>query len=495
MRALIVVSCVFLAVSASDVLEFTDSNFERKVNEHDLVLVEFYAPWCGHCKKLAPEYEKAATKLKNSDPPVSLAKVDCTAETSTCSKFGVSGYPTLKVFRGGEVSKDYDGPRESDGIVKYMQKLSGPSSKEIGEVSEVEAFIARDGGSVIGFFEKADSNIAKAFQKVADSVEDLRFAHTTSESVLENFKYKDNIVLFRPKVMENKFEETRVVYSGDGTTGNIKKFLEEESFGLCAQRDANNAGKFKKPTFIAFYEVDYVKNPKGTNYWRNRIMKVAKKLRDEGLKAYFAISNKDEMRQELEECGVAQKSGDKPVVCAYDEKGRKFNLQEEFTLESFEEFVRNALDGKLEPYLKSEPIPESNDEPVKVVVAKNFDEIVNNDDKDVLIEFYAPWCGHCKNLAPKYDELAEKLIDESEITIAKMDATANDVPSPYEVRGFPTIYFAPKGSKSSPKKYEGSREVDDFIKYLAREATNELQGWDRNGKKKGGKKKKATGEL
>lgn len=62
-----------------------------------------------------------------------------------------------------------------------------------------------------------------------------------------------------------------------------------------------------------------------------RIMKVAKKLRDEGLKAYFAISNKDEMRQELEECGVAQKSGDKPVVCAYDEKGRKFNLQEEFT--------------------------------------------------------------------------------------------------------------------------------------------------------------------
>lgn len=46
------------------------------------------------------------------------------------------------------------------------------------------------------------------------------------------------------------------------------------SFGLCAQRDANNAGKFKKPTFIAFYEVDYVKNPKGTNYWRNRFVTV-----------------------------------------------------------------------------------------------------------------------------------------------------------------------------------------------------------------------------
>jgi len=86
--------------------------------------------------------------------------------------------------------------------------------------------------------------------------------------------------------------------------------------------------------------------------------------------------------------------------------------------------------------------------------------------------------------------LAEKLKDEPEITIAKMDATANDVPSPYDVRGFPTIYFAPKGSKSSPKKYEGGREVKDFIKYLAKEATNELDGYNRNGKKKGGKAKR-----
>jgi len=102
----------------------------------------------------------------------------------------------------------------------------------------------------------------------------------------------------------------------------------------------------------------------------------------------------------------------------------------------------------------------------------------------VLIEFYAPWCGHCKSLAPKYEELAEKLKDEPGVTIAKMDATANDVPSTYGVRGFPTLFFAPKGSKSSPKKYEGGREVDDFIKYIAKEATDELVGFDRSGKAK-----------
>lgn len=113
---------------------------------------------------------------------------------------------------------------------------------------------------------------------------------------------------------------------------------------------------------------------------------------------------------------------------------------------------------------------------------------MNDSERDVLIEFYAPWCGHCKQLEPKYTELGEKLAEESGITIAKMDATANDVAKPYEVSGFPTIYFAPKGSKNSPKRYSGGREVDDFLKYLAKEATNELSGFDRDGKKK--KKKK-----
>lgn len=68
---------------------------------------------CGHCKRLAPEYETAATTLAGDDPPIPLAKVDCPANNALCGEFGVSGYPTLKIFRGGELSADYNGPRNA----------------------------------------------------------------------------------------------------------------------------------------------------------------------------------------------------------------------------------------------------------------------------------------------------------------------------------------------------------------------------------------------
>lgn len=83
--------------------------------------------------------------------------------------------------------------------------------------------------------------------------------------------------------------------------------------------------------------------------------------------------------------------------------------------------------GTLSRYMKTEEIPATNDEPVKIIVGKNFKDLVVNNDADVLVEFYAPWCGHCKQLAPIYDTLAKKLLVNSKIVIAKCDSTANEV--------------------------------------------------------------------
>lgn len=83
---------LFSLVAASDVIELTAENFDSIVKPEELMLVEFYAPWCGHCKALAPHYEEAATVLKEKQD-IKLAKVDCVDQAELCQTNGITGYP------------------------------------------------------------------------------------------------------------------------------------------------------------------------------------------------------------------------------------------------------------------------------------------------------------------------------------------------------------------------------------------------------------------
>lgn len=462
-----------------DVLELTDDTFSHELERLENTLVMFYAPWCGHCKRLKPEYAKAAEMLLGNDPSITLAKVDCTeGGKETCNKYSVSGYPTLKIFSKGDMISDYNGPREASGIAKYMKAQVGPASKELTSEKDLKSFLESDEVSIVGFFEKEDSPLATSFHAVSKKLkEKVKFAHTTAKSVLEKEGHKNTIVLYRPKVLQNKFEPNTVKHEDGDSVSDVQEFINKNYFGIAGVRTRDNEAEFKNPLVVAYYAVDYVKNPKGTNYWRNRIIKVAKDFP----KLNFAISSKDDFQHELNDFGLDFVKGDKPVILARNANNQKFIMKDEFSVDVFETFLKDLEAGALEPYLKSEPIPEDNSGNVKIAVARNFDEVVTNNDKDTLIEFYAPWCGHCKKLAPVFDELGEKLANE-DVEIVKFDATANDVPAPYEVRGFPTLFWAPKDSKNNPVKYEGGRTIDDFIKYIAKHATDELKGLDRKGK-------------
>jgi len=133
--------------------------------------------------------------------------------------------------------------------------------------------------------------------------------------------------------------------------------------------------------------------------------------------------------------------------------------------------------GELEPQLKSQPIPDVQDEPVLTVVGKQFDEIVFDEDRDVFIEFYASWCGHCKRLKPIWDSLGEHFKDvKDRLTIAKMEATENDLPpsATFRVAGFPTIKFKPAGTREF-LDYDGDRSLENLIAFVEENAKNSLQ--------------------
>lgn len=106
-------------------------------------IVEFYAPWCGHCKRLEPEWSQAATQLKGE---VKLAKVDATVEQSLASKYGVSGYPTIKVFPAGPKSdnlvEDYQGGRDASTIVSWAldKKAQSKPAMKVLQLTDSEVF-------------------------------------------------------------------------------------------------------------------------------------------------------------------------------------------------------------------------------------------------------------------------------------------------------------------------------------------------------------------
>lgn len=117
----------------SDVVTLTDGNFDKTVlKSDDMWLVEFYAPWCGHCKNLAPHWEKAATELKGK---MKLGALDATTNQVKAGQYGVQGYPTIKFFHNGEVD-EYDGGRTASDIVtwaldKVSVNLPAPEVKEV----------------------------------------------------------------------------------------------------------------------------------------------------------------------------------------------------------------------------------------------------------------------------------------------------------------------------------------------------------------------------
>ncbi|KAI3916222.1 hypothetical protein MKW98_004663 [Papaver atlanticum] len=238
------------AVIADDVVILTDENFEKQVGQDRGALVEFYAPWCGHCKKLAPEYEKLGGNFKKAKS-VLIGKVDCDEHKSVCSKYGVSGYPTLQWFPQGSLEpKKYEGPRTAEALTEFVNAEAG------------------------------------------------------------------------------------------------------------------------------------------TN-------------------------------------------------------------------------------------VKLATIPSS----VVVLTGENFNEIVLDETKGVLVEFYAPWCGHCKSLAPIYEKVASAYKLEGDVVIANLDADKHkDLAERYGISGFPTLKFFPKGNKAG-EDYDGGRDVDDFLSFI-----NEKCDTSRDGK-------------
>merc|ERR1712032_92274 len=386
-------------------------NFQSWLEEQEYALVEFYAPWCGHCKRLTPEYAQAAQELAKAGSNIKLAKVDATEHPELAQQFEVQGYPTLLWFTkdNNYEAQPYGGGREADTIQSWVKKQTMsaldilPSQDDLKKVLET----AEKYATIVLY---GESKAFKGLVNMARSVLDLDFLHVTDESQFGDYKNGDII----------SYAAHRDPLSISYTT--------DEDLPASIKKDAYpSIVEFSPENFHRLVDRQYVLVA-GTDY-----------------PTVISINPTDN------------------GYMAFDE-------EKEFNAANVAQWADGLLDGTTENFKKSEPIPEENDEAVTTLVAKNFDTIKG---KNSLVEYYAPWCGHCKSLAPIYEEVAAHFAGR-DVVVAKIDATANYVAE--QVRGFPTLVWY--NADGTSEQYEGDRSFDAIKEFIEERIGADAHGHD-----------------
>ncbi len=443
------------------VLVLTEKNFEQAITDNEFVLVEFYAPWCGHCKALAPEYAKAASALAEKDSNIKLAKVDATEESKLAENHEVRGYPTLKFFRNGKPI-EYSGGRTADTIVAWVEKKTGPPAVALEDADAVKTFTGGEESVVIvGFFKDQDSAAAKAFKEVAGNMDDYKFGITSDSGAFSgnDVSVDEAVVLFKD------FDDKRNDLTEDITEENVSKFIAANALPLLVDFNHDTAQKIFsgeiKNHLLLFL------SHKADEYASQKEMATGSAKDYKGKVLFVSIdTDEEDHKRILEFFGMKEDELPGMRLIKLEEDMAKYKPESNDIEESnIRSFVEAFLAGSLKQHLLSEEIPEDWDaEGVKVLVGKNFEEVAKDTNKDVLVEFYAPWCGHCKQLAPTWDKLGEHFKDKDDVVIAKMDSTANELED-IKIQGFPTIKLFQKGD-NKVVDYNGERTLEGLIKFI-----------------------------
>ncbi|TKW36715.1 hypothetical protein SEVIR_1G000300v4 [Setaria viridis] len=455
-------------IDETHVVVLTAANFSSFLAATRHVMVEFYAPWCGHCQALAPDYAAAASHLaaQHAQADVALAKVDATEDTDLAQKYDVQGFPTILFFIDG-VPKDYNGARTKDAIVEWINKKLGPGVQNITTVDDAQRILTGDDKAVLAFLDSlsgADSDELAAASRLEDTV---NFYQTSSPDVAKLFHIDP--AAKRPSVVLLKKEEEKLTFfDGEFKASAIADFVSANKLPLVTtltqETSASIFGNPIKKQILLFAVAN--KSSKFLPIFKE----AAKSFKGKLLFVFVERDNEEVGEPVANYFGI---TGLETTVLAYtgNEDARKFFLDGELSLDAIKDFAESFLEDKLTPFYKSEPVPESNDGDVKIVVGKNLDLIVLDESKDVLLEIYAPWCGHCQSLEPIYNKLAKHLRGIGSLVIAKMDGTTNEHPRA-KPDGYPTILFYPAGKKSfEPITFEGDRTVVEMYKFIKKHAS------------------------
>ena len=362
--------------------------------------------------------------------------------------------------------------------------------RELDSIDEIKEFVAEDTSevSVIGYFSEDNDDDKNSFISVAESLGgSFRFGYTQKNSVMEEMKYGSvAVILYRPSAyVDSKYgDKPKARYASSKINEiSLTTFIKDKWFPLVGplhQRSQSMYSESNKPTLSLFTHHDIETDRKLHKYYTSRLRKIAKSDAGKESNLLFNIGNPDHVDTNPYSVSLDKHSD---VAVVIKDGSMVYKMTSSFSTDSVTSFIISWKKGEIEgeEIVEEEPYqdpPEDDDEgfensAVVEATTEDFDTKVTDSGKDTMVEFYAPWCGHCKSLKPEYkkaaDELASLGVDTAQLVA--VDATqSNELASQYDVQGYPTLMFAPGGDMANKVSYDGPRDAESIVAFIKENA-------------------------
>lgn len=537
-------------------------DFDDLLESSRFALIDFYAPWCSHCKALEPELKKVAAELSPHSSVIKLGKVDCEIEDNKelCMRYGIESYPSM-LFFSPYTDKPvlYVETKVAPAIVKWIQSQLNPIWTRVKNPLVLQDLIRSKGKIVLGCFgggrskedtTHRDDQPYKTFKSLA-----ITYRNEYTFLIVENpstgfmksvFIRSTPAIVFYHNYRDDRTGKTRFFRSKLGVSlgsvddepelysfSYVEEWMQSNSLPILGDIRPNNFKKYAQhqlPLIWFFMDYEALTTEKIEEMGHSS----CKKIRSEaicckvngpvytdiathfGVKQFPTVVIQDinerkiyTMFESTENISYISNPGTIPMVKEPEYPGEISNhyvkakldykindkkviphLNESITfykmasgngwVHNFERdglieflfndmdldvFFKKWIDGDLESTKLSQEAPVPNNGALTVITGNTFEDIVFDKTKNVLVKFYAPWCGYSQAMAKMYEEVSEIFKSVDNMVIGEIDVTSNE--SPFEVDHFPMIYLFPANTDDTDGiLYDGPTTKVDITKFV-----------------------------
>lgn len=520
---LLAVACLVYCVASSGIdgryLQIESKSFHTYLQENiasTLILVNFYVPWCGYCISLNEVLKEVASELNVSDLSVQIVSVDVVGNKDIIEKENIDGFPTIALYKNGIKASEYYGDRSKDSILSYLKLKSALSAIHVSKITELGKYCATlpipgnetsvvNGNGIIAvvlgvFLPPSEPNaesgvyskVAEVYKSLTNKYDQAIFLISDDQQIISHYNIK---------------QDTMLVYLDQSASVGGSLLLHP---ALDADYLIRSIINYAIPVKIVYSKImqPYIQSipikthalvfydDKNTQIFDSLVSvidKVGPLYR--GSLIFIMIPGSEHYLLQFFDIALASL----PRIIIADMKNahnmKKYDYHDYYmVLETIQaltttpnddintiiwnyayvnQFISDYINDKLTQTLQSQnevDVNDSNDDKhtiIKSLVGTNFDAAVADDSKDVIVYFYAPWCGHCKSVDSVVNSVAAIFMSDENIIFAKIDASKNDVS--YEgvtIKGYPTFYLFVAGNKLSPVEYTGDRSYLDLINFI-----------------------------